>query len=162
MKNTEANKQMLLEQLAKVPIIEAACQKTGISRMTFYRWKKEDSTFLNQVDEALHSGQLFVNDLAENQLISSLKDRNLSAVQYWLKHHHPDYANKLQVKHEIQEEDLTPEQEEIVRKALGFAAQSGDKTLIVNKEDSNESQSENIAGSDRRDDQGQESQNGNH
>lgn len=132
MKNTEQNKQLILEQLRKVPIVEAACQKTGISRMTFYRWKKEDEAFGKSVDEALSSGRLLVNDLAENQLIGAVKNQNLSAVQYWLKHHHPDYANKLQVSHQMKDESLTPEQEEIVRKALSLASLPQAEEININ------------------------------
>lgn len=159
MKNTHQNKELILEQLKKVPIIEAACQKTGISRMTFYRWKKEDEAFSKNVDEALANGRLLVNDLAENQLISSVKDQNLGAVQYWLKHHHPDYANKLQVSHQIQDETLTPEQEEIVRHALSLAAISPKEDLINNEKENNELPSTNPEGADRHNDPGQEDQN---
>lgn len=162
MKNTDQNKELILEQLKKVPIIEAACQKTGISRMTFYRWKKEDEAFSKSVDEALASGRLLVNDLAENQLIGAVKDQNLGAVQYWLKHHHPDYANKVQVSHQIQDEVLTPEQEEIVRKALSLAAMSPEEDLNINAEKKDAIQSTNSEGTNRHDDQGSEDPNKNH
>lgn len=124
MKKTEQTKNMLLEQLRKTPIVEAACQKVGISRMTFYRWKQDDAEFKKKADEAMSDGQLLVNDVAEGQLISAVRDRNLSAITYWLRHHHPSYANTLQVKHALHDEELTPEQEALVREALRLASLS--------------------------------------
>lgn len=121
MKNTRVTKQLILDQLRKNPIIEAACQKAGISRMTFYRWKKRSRTFAKQADEALADGRLLVSDIAESQLISAVKDRNIPAIMYWLRHHHPSYANRLQIKHALDEEALTPEQEKLVRRALSLA-----------------------------------------
>lgn len=128
MKNTGVTKKLLLEQLRKSPIIEAACQKIGISRMTFYRWKEQSKTFAKEIDQALLDGRLLVNDLAESQLISAVKDKNISAIMHWLRHNHPTYANTLQIKHAIEDESLSPEQERLVRKALALAAWS-DLTL---------------------------------
>lgn len=124
MKKTDQTKNLLLEQLRKTPIVEAACQKVGISRMTFYRWKQEDEDFKRQADTALSEGRLLVNDVAEGQLISAVKDRNLSAITYWLRNHHPSYANTLRVKHEVADENLSPEQEALVREALRLASLS--------------------------------------
>lgn len=124
MKKTEETKNLLLEQLRKTPIVEAACQKVGISRMTFYRWRQDDAEFKKKAEEAMNDGQLLVNDVAEGQLISAVRDRNLSAITYWLRHHHPSYANTLQVKHALQDEELTPEQEALVREALRLASLS--------------------------------------
>ena len=77
-------KEALLEQLRKTPIIQIACEKLNISRMSFYRWKQEDTEFAKKIEEALLDGQLLVNDLAESQLISAIKDRNMHAVMAWL------------------------------------------------------------------------------
>ena len=159
MKNTEQNKQLILEQLRKVPIVEAACQKTGISRMTFYRWKKEDEAFGRSVDEALQNGRLLVNDLAENQLIGAVKNQNLSAVQYWLKHHHPDYANKLQVSHQMKDESLTPEQEEVVRKALSLASLPQAEEININTSEKPNELPSNPTGSSQPNDQRPENSN---
>ena len=84
-------KELILEQLRKLPIIEAACQKLEISRMTFYRLKKSDQKLVKEVEEAMQEGYLLINDLAENQLIGEVKERNLQAVVYWLRSHHRLY-----------------------------------------------------------------------
>ena len=117
---TNRNKQLLIEQLRKTPIVLVACEKTGISRATFYRWFKEDEKFKELAQEALDEGKKLVNDVAESQLISLVKDKNFPAVSYWLKHNHPNYNNRLELSGKIstQSEKLTPEQEEIVKIAL--------------------------------------------
>ena len=123
----EENEQLqkiLLDQLRKAPIVEAACQKAGISRMTFYRWKKEDAEFARAVEEAMTDGHGLVNDLAESQLIGAVKERNMPAISYWLRHHHPAYANTIQIKQAPPDETLNPEQEALVREALRLASAS--------------------------------------
>ena len=74
-------KEALLESLKQVPIIEYACKRTGISRTTFYRWKKDDKEFAKAVEEALTEGEELITDLSENQLISLIKDKNFQAIQ---------------------------------------------------------------------------------
>lgn len=117
---TNKSKQLLIEQLRKTPIILVACEKMSISRATFYRWFKEDENFKESAQEALGDGKNLINDMAESQLISSIKDKNFQAIAYWLKHNHPNYSNKLELSGKIstQSEKLTPDQEEIVKIAL--------------------------------------------
>jgi hypothetical protein len=122
LKKSDKLKEALLDQLKKTPIIQIACEKRNISRMSFYRWKAEDKEFAAKVDEALLDGQLLVNDLAESQLISAIKDRNMHAVMAWLKHHHPSYKTKVQIEGTVNTiQELSPEQKELVRKALELA-----------------------------------------
>jgi len=117
---TEKSKKLLIEQLRKTPIVLVACEKMSISRATFYRWFKEDENFKESAQEALGDGKNLINDMAESQLISSIKDKNFQAIAYWLKHNHPNYSNRLELSGKIstQNEKLTPEQEEIVKIAL--------------------------------------------
>jgi ACT domain-containing protein len=122
LKKSEQLKDVLLEQLRKTPIIQIACEKLNISRMSFYRWKKEDEKFAEEVEGAILDGQLLVNDIAESQLISAIKDRNMSAVMSWLKHHHPTYKAKLQIEGTVNTiQELSKEQKDLVRKALELA-----------------------------------------
>lgn len=97
MKKNNQTKQLFLDQLKKTPIVQIACEKLGISRASFYRWKTEDAAFAKATDEATLEGYMLVNDLAESQLIGAVKDRNLQAIMYWLKHHHRDYRNRLEI-----------------------------------------------------------------
>ena len=122
LKKSEELKGVILEQLRKTPIIQIACEKLGISRMSFYRWKKEDDAFAQKVEDALLDGQLLVNDLAESQLISAIKDRNMNAVMSWLKHHHPSYKTRVHIEGTVNTiQELSDEQKELVRRALELA-----------------------------------------
>ena len=119
-KRQEAQKEQLLEILKKTPIIQVACQKAGMGRATYYRWLKEDPTFAEAATAALDSGIGIINDLAESQLISSIKDKNMTAIIFWLKNHHNSYRPRLELTngHLNDDENLSEEQQEAVRKAL--------------------------------------------
>lgn len=123
-KQKDTTKTLLIEQLKKTPIVQIACEKVGIGRATYYRWKKEDEDFAKLADEAILEGNLLVNDLAESQLISAIKNNNLGAIVFWLKHHHSNYATKVEISGSLkhQNEILTPEQEALVQKALELAS----------------------------------------
>jgi hypothetical protein len=116
-------KQKLLEELRQIPIIQIACQKLNIGRSSFYRWKK-DKKFAKEVDKAIFEGSLLINDLAESQLISVIKNQNMAGISFWLKNHHPTYANKLQISGGLKntEEELTQEQKKIIKEALKIAS----------------------------------------
>lgn len=116
-------KEKLIEQLKKTPIIQIACEKTEISRASYYRWKKEDQDFAAAADSAIEEGAALVTDLAESQLISAIRDRNFGAVVFWLKHHHPKYSTKVELSGnlKIEDEPLSPEQQELVENALKLA-----------------------------------------
>ncbi|MBI2096276.1 MAG: hypothetical protein HYT43_01420 [Candidatus Taylorbacteria bacterium] len=115
-------KAFLLEQLKKTPIIQIACEKVGISRMTYYRWRKDDPEFAKASDSALSEGSLLVNDMAESQLMSAIRDKNMTAIIFWLKHHHANYTNRLEISGHIKTEELTSEQKKLVQKALALAS----------------------------------------
>lgn len=117
-------RELLITQLRKTPIVQIACEKVGVARATYYRWKKQDAGFSKEADEAVMAGELLVNDMAESQLLSAIRDKNLTAIIFWLKHHHARYATRVEVTAQLKRvpEELTPEQEAVVMKALGLAA----------------------------------------
>lgn len=123
-KRQSKNKELLLELLRKTPIVQIACEKVGIGRATYYRWRKEDSEFTKQSDQALLDGSLLVNDMAESQLMSAIKDKNMTGIMFWLKHHHPAYATKVEVttNNKNQDLELTDEQKALLNKALEMVA----------------------------------------
>lgn len=96
-KRQAKNKDDLLEQLSKRPIVQIACEKTGVSRATYYRWRHEDQEFADRADKAIGFGNLLMNDMAESQLLSLIKDKNVTAIIFWLKHHNPVYAPRLEI-----------------------------------------------------------------
>ena len=132
-KRIKKDKEILLEQLKKTPIVQLACEKTGIGRSTYYRWKKEDSRFASLADAAILEGSLLINDMAESQLLSAIRDKNMTAIIFWLKHHHPAYETRIEVRQAISrmEEKLTPRQEEIIKEALKIT--SAGKALVSSR-----------------------------
>ena len=90
-------KQALIEQLRRLPVREVAYEKVGISRMTANRWRKASKKFADEMDAAMEEGRLFINDLAESQGITLLRQGEIKAVRLWLQHNHHRYANKLEL-----------------------------------------------------------------
>lgn len=80
-----------LEELRTVPIIQVSCVKVGLTRQTVYRWRGEDLEFAIEMDKALDEGFGVINDLSESKLISLVQKEVLSAIKYWLEHHHDRY-----------------------------------------------------------------------
>ena len=134
MKNKK-EKELLLEHLKKVPIIQIACEKVGISRATYYRWRKENKKFSNLADEAILEGSRLINDLAESQLMSAIRDKNMTAIIFWLKYHHPSYTTRVEVMAHLKQsnDELTSEQKSLIEQALKLAALSETNLLINNQ-----------------------------
>lgn len=119
------------EELRKVPIVQVACEKTGLSRNSIYRWKREDKKFSEKMDEAIKDGVAFVNDMSESQLLTMIKEKNWSAISFWLKHRNDNYKNKVELSGVVNTiNELSPEQEKLVKQALGLA---GVETYEENK-----------------------------
>lgn len=131
------DKQLLIEQLKKTPIVQISVEKVGVARATYYRWIKMDKKFAEACAEAIDQGTTLVSEIAEAQLISAIKDKNLSAITYWLNHRHPDYVNRIKLDASIKNdvEELTPEQEALVTKALqlGGYITEGDSHEKINE-----------------------------
>ena len=73
---------------------------------------------------ALEDGNKLINDMAESQLMSAIRDKNMTAIIYWLNHHHAAYATKMEITAKLKNdnEQLTPEQETLMVKALKLAS----------------------------------------
>lgn len=91
-------KKRMIELLLKYPIVEAACNKAGISRSTHYEWLQKDPDYRNKVEMALEASIATVNDVAESNIISKVKGGDFKATAYWLEHRHPAYAKNPQPK----------------------------------------------------------------
>lgn len=116
--------ELFLEQLRKLPIIQFACEKAGIARSTAYRWMEESPDFKQEVAKALEEGEKFMNEVTESQLVALIKEKNFPAISLWLRSRHPKFRQKVDITATFQspQEELTPEQEEIVRQALKLAS----------------------------------------
>jgi hypothetical protein len=130
-KNKKTNE--FLEELKKIPIIQIACEKVGLSRNTIYRWKKEDKDFCSAMEQAMVEGEKLVNDMSESQVLTLIKEKSWSAISFWLRHHHPTYRDRIEITAVAPQEELTPEQESLVREALRLSA-----TQINNQNNKNE------------------------
>lgn len=119
-KRMSEDKQKALENLKKVPIISVACQKADIGRSSFYRWKSQDKFFSKEVDKALQEGKQLINDMAESQLISAIKEQNMTGIIYWLRNNHPGYADRVELTHKTEKEELSPKQRVLVKKAVAL------------------------------------------
>lgn len=122
-RNHEVDKKLLIARLEKTPIVEAACKQINLPRSTYYRWRKDDEEFSLKCDETIELSIGRINDLAESQLINAIKSQNMTAITFWLKHHHHKYRNRLEINARIQavQQELTPEQAEVVARALQMA-----------------------------------------
>lgn len=122
MKNEET-RNAVLEHLRKTPIVEIACNKSGIGRTTFYRWCRESSVFAKAADEAIRDGRGLVNDVAVSQLLNAIKSGNLAAVMFWLKHFDANFKTKVDITGRITRERraFTREEKYLLEEALRLA-----------------------------------------
>ncbi len=72
------------------------------------------------VDEALFEGVLLMNDMAESQLLSAIREGDMTAIMFWLRCRHTAYGNKVQLNATVEHRDrtLTPEERATIRRAL--------------------------------------------
>ncbi len=121
-KRQDTFKELLIEQFKKTPIVQIACEKVGIGRATYYRWKKDDEEFSQTAEEALYEGKLLVNDMAESQLISEIKNKNMAAIIFWLKHNHPSFSTKVEIITKKKGLELSDEEKGLLEKALELSS----------------------------------------
>lgn len=114
---TKSQKEAFLGQLPKYPIVQVACEKSGVGRSTYYAWRKEDKSFAKEADEAIKSGTFFINDMAESKLIQNIQSGNNTAIIFWLKNHHKEYNERIVHEHEHNIE-LEDEDKKAIAKAL--------------------------------------------
>ena len=62
-------------------IVSYACDKTNISRQTFYNWKDNDDDFAQQAEDI----QETTVDMAESKLLTSINEGNVAASIFYLK-----------------------------------------------------------------------------
>jgi len=132
-------KELFIEQLKKTPIIQIVCERLDIGRTTYYRWKRQDKKFSDECDRAIFEGNHLVSDIAESQLISAIRDKNLGAIIFWLKTHNPTYSPKLEVTSKTYDSKLSPEQAKNIKYALMLAG-----LINPNRRESNEKQNGKI------------------
>ena len=81
-KERNLKKETLLQALeSSLGIVSTACNRSGISSSSFYKWYKEDEEFRKKVDE-IDNLKL---DFAESQLHKQIQDNSTSATIFYLK-----------------------------------------------------------------------------
>lgn len=112
-------KKQLIEELKHKPVVESACLKVGVGRTAFYEWKKKDLKFAKAVDLAMDFGRSFMADIAELQLFTAIKNNDFRAVALYLKTHHPEYRNRVEVQGQITATTkLTKEEQVLYEEAI--------------------------------------------
>ena len=112
------DKSLLLDHLEKTPIVQIACEKSGVGRSTYYRWLQSDPVFAKKARKALQRWVFLMNDVAESQLLKGMKDGNMTAIIFWLKSRHSAYGMKLEIVDTPDKELLTKAQKETIARVL--------------------------------------------
>jgi hypothetical protein len=122
-------KNIFLENLKTVPIVQISCDKASISRNSVYRWRKEDKEFADEMDNAMAEGEDFINDVSESQLFNLIKEKSWPALAFWLRHRNPKFKEKVEITGTIKNEKeiLDPEQEQLLKEALRLALPNDNK-----------------------------------
>ena len=117
----EKQKELLLEHLRMIPIVEIASKKGGVSRASFYRWCVEDEEFKTDVENAKVAGIENINDMSEAQLVGLIREKKYSAIQLWLRHNHGRFMSedKRDLIRKVQKKaELNQEQKSLLKEAL--------------------------------------------
>lgn len=117
---TEKQKKALITHLRKMPIVQIACERSGVGRSTYYQWRAVDRIFARAADRALESGTFLINDMAVSKLIRKIQDENMPAINFWLTHNHPKYAtvNRFIPEHEVLTERPSIEEQNVASQFL--------------------------------------------
>lgn len=133
------SKEKFLKQLETMPIIQVAASQTDIHRSTYYRWYEEDEDFRERADEALKTGQKFINDMMESMLIKLAKEGKVTPMIFWLKHHHPQYMEIRRYEHfhqhKFEQQPLTEERKREIAACVEAWAKTPDEDADEEDED---------------------------
>jgi len=81
-KNVQLKKESLLEALIKsLGVVTTACEIAGVSRTTYYSYYNSDDAFAKEVDEISD----IALDYAESKLFDLIKEKNITAIIFYLK-----------------------------------------------------------------------------
>lgn len=80
-----------LEYLVSIPNVSSACERSGISRNTFYTWLKKYPEFKIEYDIAYLKGIDAMCDLCESKLLTQVNQGSFKAIKYYLDNNDPRY-----------------------------------------------------------------------
>lgn len=134
----DRTKDLFLEQIRKIPIIQVACEKVGVARSSVYRWRDEDEEFCKELEKALTEGEALINEMSESQLISLIREKSWQAISFWLRKRSPKFKDRVEVTGSIEspQNELSLEQQVIVTEALRLASLNVDEGVKEANEES--------------------------
>ena len=112
-KEHNLKKDALLQALENsLGIVSTACNRTGISRSSFYKWYKEDEEFRKKVDE-IDNLKL---DFVESKLFKNIENEKEKSIIFYLQHkgHKRGYIQRQNINLTSNEEDIKKIEIEII------------------------------------------------
>ena len=112
-KERNLKKETLLEALENsLGIVSTACNRTGISRSSFYKWYHEDEEFRKKVDE-IDNIKL---DFVETKLFKNIENEKEKSIIFYLQHkgHKRGYVQRQNINLTSNEEDIKKIEIEII------------------------------------------------
>jgi len=112
-KERTLKKETLLQALENsLGIVSTACNRSGISRSSFYKWYHEDEEFRKKVDE-IDNLKL---DFVESKLFKNIENEKEKSIIFYLQHkgHKRGYIQKQNINLTSNEEDIKKIEIEII------------------------------------------------
>ncbi len=112
-KEHNLKKDALLKALENsLGIVSTACNRSGISRSSFYKWYKEDEEFRKKVDE-IDNVKL---DYVESKLFKNIENEKEKSIIFYLQHkgHKRGYVQRQNINLTSNEEDIKKIEIEII------------------------------------------------
>ena len=112
-KERNLKKETLLEALENgLGIVSTACNRTGISRSSVYKWYHEDEEFRKKVDD-IDNVKL---DYVETKLFKNIENEKEKSIIFYLQHkgHKRGYIQKQNINLTSNEEDIKKIEIEII------------------------------------------------
>tara|TARA_R100001440_G_scaffold64646_1_gene85311 strand:- start:845 stop:1228 length:384 start_codon:yes stop_codon:yes gene_type:complete len=112
-KEHNLKKETLLSALENsLGIVSTACNRSGISRSSFYKWYKEDEEFRKKVDE-IDNLKL---DFVESKLFKNIENEKEKSIIFYLQHkgHKRGYIQRQNINLTSNEEDIKKIEIEII------------------------------------------------
>jgi hypothetical protein len=112
-KEHNLKKETLLQALENsLGIVSTACNRSGISRSSFYKWYKEDEEFRKKVDE-IDNLKL---DFVESKLFKNIENEKEKSIIFYLQHkgHKRGYIQRQNINLTSNEEDIKKIEIEII------------------------------------------------
>ena len=112
-KKHNLKKDTLLQALENsLGIVSTACNRTGISRSSYYKWYKEDEEFRQKVDD-IDNVKL---DFVESKLFKNIENEKEKSIIFYLQHkgHKRGYIQRQNINLTSNEEDIKKIEIEII------------------------------------------------